>query len=106
MRRFAGLRRQGEFARVRARGRRTASSDLTVFRTDAAHGDQTALVGITVSKSVGGAVVRNRVRRRLSAALHDVLPAGTLLRLVVIARPSAATAAYRSLRTQLEKALA
>lgn len=106
MRRYASLRRPGDFARVRSRGRRAVTTDLTVFRSDAVRGDQLALVGISVSKSVGKAVVRNRVRRRIGAAMHDLLAAGAPLRAVVIARPTAARASYQSLRDQLAQIFA
>ena len=106
MRRFASLRRPGDFARVRSRGRRIASADLTIFRSDAVRGDQRALVGISVSKAVGGAVVRNRVRRRLGAAAHEVIAEGARFRAVIVARPSALAAPFEQLRVQIERGLA
>lgn len=106
MRRYASLRRPGDFARVRSRGRRTATSDLTIFRSDAVRGDQSALVGISVSKGVGKAVVRNLVRRRIGAAVHETIAAETRMRAVIIARPSAALASYRSLCDQIGRVLA
>jgi len=105
MRRFASLRRPGDFARVRSRGRRTATTDLTIFRSDAGRGDQRPLVGISVSKGVGGAVVRNRVKRRLAGALQELLAQEARFRAVIVARPSAAGASYQALRTQLERSL-
>ena len=47
----------------------------------AAPADRTAVVGITVTKPVGKAVVRNKVRRRLAAILQQML-AGRRLRLL------------------------
>ena len=73
MRRFASLRRTVDFARLRQRGRRLATANLTFYRGEAAPRDERPLVGITISKSVGTAVVRNRLRRRLAASLHDLL---------------------------------
>ena len=105
MRHFASLRRPGEFARVRSRGRRTATADLTIFRSDAGRGDDRPLVGISVSKTVGGAVVRNRVRRRLQAAVHELLAPQMRMRAVIIARPSAAAAAYPTLLDQVRRGL-
>ncbi|MFN2449056.1 MAG: ribonuclease P protein component [Candidatus Baltobacteraceae bacterium] len=105
MRRYASLRRPGDFARVRSRGRRTATADLTVFLSDAVRGDQRAVVGISVSKSVGKAVVRNRVRRRIGAAVHEVLAAHARVRALIVARPSAAAASFEGLRAQLQRAL-
>lgn len=106
MRRFASLRRTADFARLRQRGRRTATANLTLYRGEAAPRDERPLVGITVSKSVGTAVVRNRLRRRLAASLHDLLPPQARMRLLVIARPSAASLPFGTLRDELRRVLA
>ncbi len=73
-------------------------------------------MGIVVSGKVGNAVVRNRVRRRLRAALTGLLAEGVRrdacragkasFDMVVIARPSAAGAGFWELRSTLERALA
>ena len=106
MRRFASLRRTADFTRLRQRGRRCATANFTVFRAQAAPYDERPLVGITVSKSVGTAVVRNRLRRRLAASIHDLLTPQTRMRLLVIARPSAAQLPFAALRDELRRALA
>jgi len=106
MRRFASLRRTADFARLRQRGRRSATANLTVYRAQAAPHDERPLVGITVSKSVGSAVVRNRVRRRLAAAIHELLAPQTRMRLLVVARPSAAGLPYAALGEELRRVLA
>jgi ribonuclease P protein component len=69
-------------------------------------------VGIVVSKKVGKAVTRNRVRRRLREGLKAVLQraevgrtTGFALELVIIARPDAAEADYWQLKGALEHAL-
>ncbi|GIG89078.1 ribonuclease P protein component [Plantactinospora endophytica] len=65
-----------------------------------------ARAGFVVSKAVGGAVVRNRVRRRLRHLVRDRLPAlppGTTL--VVRALPGAADASYARLGTDLDAAI-
>jgi ribonuclease P protein component len=65
-----------------------------------------AAAGFVVSRAVGGAVVRNRVRRRLRhlvAARLDALPAGT--ELVVRALPPAADADGARLAADLDGAL-
>lgn len=104
MRRYASLRRSGDFSRLKARGRRITSGALTVYRADPCPSDATSVVGITVGKHVGGAVVRNTVRRRLAALLRDAL-AGRRVRLLVIARRAAASAPFAQLRNDLERAL-
>jgi ribonuclease P protein component len=105
MRSFASLRRTADFSRLRQRGRRTATANLTVYRADAAPKDERPLVGITVSKSVGTAVIRNRLRRRLAASLHDLLSSQARMRLLVIARPSAAALPFAALQDELRRAL-
>jgi ribonuclease P protein component len=106
MRRFASLRRTADFARLRQRGRRTATANLTIYRADAAPRDTRALVGFTVAKTVGKAVVRNTLRRRLAACVHELLPEHARMRLLVIARPSAAALPYAALCAELQRALA
>jgi ribonuclease P protein component len=106
MRRFASLRRTADFARLRQRGRRTATANLTIFRADAAPRDTRPLVGFTVSKTVGKAVVRNTLRRRLAACVHELLPEHARMRLLVVARPSAATLSYAQLCSELRRVLA
>lgn len=106
MRRFASLRRTADFTRLRQRGRRVATPSLTIFRGDAAPADSRPLVGFTVSKAVGTAVVRNTVRRRLAACMHELLPEHARMRLLVVARPAAAALPYAALRAELTRALA
>ena len=60
-----------------------------------------------VSRTVGSAVTRNLVRRRLRHLVRDRLaqiPAGA--RLVIRATPAAATASYPTLGRQLDHAIA
>jgi ribonuclease P protein component len=104
MRPYASLRRTVEFSRLRQRGRRVSASALTVYRGEPLKADRASVVGITVAKPVGKAVVRNKVRRRVAAILQQLL-AGRRLRLLVVARPSAAAAPFAQLRNELERAL-
>jgi len=63
-------------------------------------------IGIATSKKVGGAVVRNRIRRRLKAIARDIAPQVRLGADVLIGvRPSAATASSEQLRTALTDCL-
>lgn len=65
-----------------------------------------ARVGLVVSRAVGPAVVRTRVKRRLRHLVREhvtVLPAGALV--VLRAQPAAATASYDGLERELARGL-
>ncbi len=68
------LRRAGDFQRAVRHGQRRASSTVVVHLLGADHGGS-ALVGFAVGRSVGSAVVRNRVKRRLRHAMREHLEA-------------------------------
>jgi ribonuclease P protein component len=64
-------------------------------------------LGLTVSRRVGGAVVRNRVKRRLREwfrSHRELVPLGKDL--VIIARPAAAMATVCELARELATSLA
>lgn len=100
------LRRSEEFARTIRTGARAGRTTLVVHcAVDVPHPEPH--IGFVVSKAVGGAVVRNQVRRRLRGAVleqHGALPAG--VDVVVRALPPAATATYADLSGDLRSALA
>jgi ribonuclease P protein component len=64
-------------------------------------------VGFTASKKVGNAVARNRAKRRLRAAMRQVMAdhAAPAHDYVLIARQETTDRAYRSLLHELETAL-
>jgi ribonuclease P protein component len=105
MRSFAGLRRRADFVRLRRQGRRVNTGTVTLYRSDGAPSDERSLVGIAINKSIGKAVVRNKIRRRLVSILHDALSGRRTMRLLVVARPSAADAAFDALRADVVRAL-
>ena len=63
--------------------------------------------GITATKKLGGAVVRNRVKRRFRAVVRDVFPAQALPGAdhVLIGRADALTMDYAALSADIGKAL-
>ncbi len=64
--------------------------------------DSPPRVGFVVSKAVGGAVVRNRVKRRLRAIVAPELPGLPVgVDLVVRANPSSAEATFAELSVAL-----
>lgn len=104
MQRPASIRRHADFARLRRYGRRIATKSLNLYLDDAREGDVSSLVGITVSKTIGKAVVRNKLRRRVSAILGELLPSQRRMRVLVVARPDAAALNFSALRAELRAA--
>jgi ribonuclease P protein component len=61
--------------------------------------------GFTITKKIGGAVVRNRIRRRLRALAAGLKQARADYDYVLIARPGAVDRDFQDLRADLEQAL-
>lgn len=66
--REARLVRRGEFDAVYRAGRRRSSSHFTVFLR--ANELPESRFGVSIKKALGGAVVRNRIRRRLREVIR------------------------------------
>ena len=64
-------------------------------------------LGITVTKKIGGAVVRNRMKRRFRALARELLPQGGFAGAdhVLIGRAGGIERPFDQLRTELVKAL-
>ncbi len=101
------LKRRGEFIHVAAKGRRVPSPGLVLQVL--ARGDAgPARIGFTVTKKVGNAVVRNRVRRRLREAARLVLADQQLagVDLVLIGRGGTRVRGFADLQDDLRRVLA
>ena len=120
------LKKRSEFLAVAAANRRWTTPGLVLqARSDLTQQDKTDTpdaqtvsgaavlrVGFTATKKIGNAVKRNRARRRLRAAVDDVLrgqtnvlpgPSGTDL--VVVARQGTIERPYGDLKNDLKAAL-
>jgi ribonuclease P protein component len=103
------LRRSADFRHALKAGRRCKARTLVVHLAEPRDRCQDVRIGFVVAKGVGGAVVRNRVRRRLRHAIRSELPhlaATGGLDIVVRATPPAADAAFGALRADLLRCLA
>jgi ribonuclease P protein component len=72
-----------------------------------ADGEPAMRIGFTVTKKIGGAVVRNRMKRRFRALARELLPEYGLLGAdhVLIGRAGGVEREFGLLRTELQRAL-
>ena len=101
----ARMRARTEFTATVRGGRRAAAPALVVHLSAGAD-PGLPQVGFVVNRAVGGAVVRNRVRRRLRHLMRArlvTLPAGT--RVVIRANPAADGRSSTQLAADLDRAL-
>ena len=115
------LLRHADFERVYKRGRRHFSKSMTVFylsralpegelqrskkpRTERSSGVR---VGFTVTRALGGAVERNRMKRRLREAVRLTrAPAGLNVDIVINPKKSVLMAEFSSLCNEIARAFA
>jgi ribonuclease P protein component len=97
------LTKDSDFRRVYSAQRRHEGALLTLHVRPNQLGH--ARIGFAVSTRVGGAVVRNTVKRRLREACRSWLEAlsGEGIDLVVVARPEAAQAGFAALTEDLRR---
>lgn len=103
------LLRHADFERVYKQGRRHFAAHMTVFYLarvgETADGNVGSRVGFTVSKSLGGAVQRNRMRRRLREAVRlQGVPAGMDADIVINPKRTLLTAEFADIRNEIAKA--
>ncbi len=98
------LLRHGDFERVYKQGRRHFTAHMTFFYLRRAEGEGLR-VGFTVGRLLGGAVDRNRMKRRLREAVRMRRPAeDTPLDLVINPKKSLLRADFGELLEEVERA--
>ena len=102
MRREERLTKPQQYAAVYSKGSSWTSSLLVLKALP--NGLTSSRYGLSVSKRVGNAVIRNRMKRLLREILR-VMPLIPSWDMVFIVRPAAATADYASLKEAVESLL-
>lgn len=101
---YKRLRKRPEFLSVQSSGKRFRRRNLVMLTL--ANESTESRIGLTVSKRVGNAVVRNRIRRRLREITRQksqLICAG--YDYVIIARPDANQAEFKDLWRELTNLL-
>jgi ribonuclease P protein component len=93
----------GDYRRIVRKGRRVSGRVVVAYLDRPADG--TARFGFIVSRAVGNAVVRNRVRRRLKAACAGLLAEAPSRAVVFRALPAAAGASWAELSDEVTSAV-
>jgi ribonuclease P protein component len=89
------VRKRAEYLSIQGGGRRLTGDHYMLFARRAEGEVGASRFGVTVSRKVGNAVLRNKVKRWVRESCRRMqreLPAG--MDLVIVARPSAARAGY------------
>jgi ribonuclease P protein component len=93
-----------DFRRLYESGRRARRDGVTVFVAERPAAELPTRLGLTVPRSAGTAVARNRTKRRLRAALRECAP-GAGIDVVIRADGAAVGANFQELVGHLSGAL-
>jgi ribonuclease P protein component len=104
--RLTVLRKRSDFLAANA-GRRAATPGFILLVRDREDGDPQKRVGFTVSKKVGGSVVRNRMKRRFRELAREIIPSAGHIGSdhVMIGRSNGIDREFSALRRDLVHAL-
>jgi ribonuclease P protein component len=105
--RLSSLTRRADFLAAN-RGRRAPMPGFVLLVRPRGDGDSTIRLGITVTKKIGGAVVRNRMKRRFRSLAREILPANGVAGAdhVMIGRQGGLERDFALLKSELQSALA
>jgi ribonuclease P protein component len=99
------LLKHADFDRVYKQGRRQFAQHMTVFYLARATDNEGLRVGFTVSKALGGAVQRNRMKRRLREAVRlNGVQRNLAADIVINPKRSLLTAEFPELQSEVAKA--
>ena len=96
------LKRNKEFRVVYGRGRSAAAKNLVLFVLKRRGGGTRP--GFSISKKIGGAVTRNKVRRRLKAMYSDIAKRYVFNNydIIFVARQPVCASAYSAVASEME----
>jgi ribonuclease P protein component len=94
------LKRRSDFLRVAATGKKWVSPSVIVL-VDPAGAGEGVRFGLTATKKLGNAVLRNRIRRRLRHAARIVLAGHSHVDVVLIGRVATAECPFEQLLKDL-----
>lgn len=100
------LRKRADYLALRD-GARAGTPSFLMVKRPRRDGCETVRVGLTTTKKLGGAVIRNRIRRRLRAGVREVFPqnAEAGCDYVLIARAAAFDRAWGELLDDMKRGL-
>ncbi|HET6332749.1 MAG TPA: ribonuclease P protein component [Polyangiales bacterium] len=99
--RTARLLRRSDFVRVQGKGRRVHTPHFVILLVPSA----TPRIGVTVGRRVGGATLRNRVKRLVREVFRlnrELFPSDCDI--VLVARPGAERLDYATVKSEVERA--
>src|SRR6476469_83439 len=104
--RLTNLRKRSDFLAANG-GKRTTTPGFILLVRDRKDADPAMRVGFTVTKKIGGAVIRNRMKRRFRALAREIVPAKGLSGAdhVMIGRAQGIERDFELLRSELADAL-
>ena len=97
MQRQYRLKSRAQFRYVYRRGKRASAGSISLLYVKNAR----KLVGFSIGKKVGNAVVRNRIKRRLRECIRPCLPKLKCGLYIFAVRPEAAQATFDELRKEV-----
>lgn len=93
------VKRRQDFDQLFSRGKSIANRKFVVYHLPIENPH--VRIGLSVSKKLGNAVTRNRIKRRLRHILHEFLPALSSEDVVVIARKGVEELNYQEMKSNL-----
>src|SRR3954449_5488125 len=104
--RLVTLKKRADFLAANA-GKRASTPGFILLVRDRQDSDPAMRVGFTVTKKIGGSVVRNRMKRRFRALAREIVPAKGIPGAdhVMIGRAKAIERDFGLLRSELANAL-